>query len=88
MSINCCCSLFLAGAGHNYMLGKVPTETEDNYDKSYGNPSDTDFDEQDKHSIRTESSNLYKPSSNLGEMVDLYYKGENILGKKSKKSAS
>jgi len=70
------------------MLGKVPTETEDNYDRSYGNPSDTDFDDQDVHSMRTESSNVYKPSPNLENMMDIYFKGENILGKKSKKSAS
>lgn len=78
-----------AGKGPAFILGKVPTETEEHYDRSFGNPSDIEFDDPDQGSMRTTSSHMYTPTSYLDEMIEKFKEGDKILdGKKSKKSAS
>ena len=71
------------------MLGKVPTETEDHYDRSLGHNSSIDFDDPDQGSHHsTVSSHVYTPTSYLNEMIEKFKEGDKMLDKKYKKSAS
>lgn len=76
------------GKSPAYMIGKVPTETEEHYDRSLGHNSSNDYDDPED-SVATASSRMYTPTSHLQKMVEKFMEGEDILeGKKRKKSAA
>ena len=74
------------GSGPNYILGKIPIDSEGPLEGALAGASSDDYDELG--SCVTTSSHVYMPTSNLNEMVEKFIEGDDVLDgkKRSKKS--